>query len=74
MKLADFLRQARMTETAFGLRLGVTQATVKRWVRNERFPSPVTIERVATETRNQVAAADWHAQAAEARRAKGNAA
>jgi transcriptional regulator with XRE-family HTH domain len=74
MKLAEYLKAQGMTETAFAEQLGVRQATVNRYVRNDRFPDQVTIERIAELTDNKVTVTDWYEQASEARRAQENAA
>lgn len=74
MKLAQHLATIPMTETAFAEKLGVSQVTINRYVRNERFPDPETIARIAEATDNSVTVADWYEQAAEYRRAKVDAA
>lgn len=74
MKLAEYLSKIEMTETAFALIVPSTQATINRYVRNERFPDPEMIERIAVATGNKVTVTDWYEQAAEARRAKSDAA
>jgi transcriptional regulator with XRE-family HTH domain len=74
MKLATFLTNKPMTQAAFAASLGVSQATINRYVTNERFPDPQMIERIASATGRKVTFADWHEQAVEAGRAKASAA
>lgn len=70
MKLATYLSTKDITETAFAESLDVKQATINRYVRNERFPDPLMIARIAAATKNAVTVADWYEQALEARNAK----
>ena len=70
MKLATYLSEHDLTETAFAQSLGVAQVTINRYVRNDRFPDPETIERIAKATKQAVTVTDWYEQAAEHRAAK----
>lgn len=74
MKLATYLANKTMTQAAFASALGVSQATINRYVTDERFPDPEMIERIATVTGRKVTFADWHEQAVEARKSKASAA
>lgn len=74
MKLATYLANKPMTQAAFAASLGVSQATINRYVTDERFPDPGMIERIADLTGRQVTFADWHEQATDALKAKANAA
>lgn len=67
MKLAPYLAAIPMTETAFAHSLGVSQVTINRYVRNERFPDPEMIERISIATKRKVTVTDWYQQAAEHR-------
>ncbi len=69
MKLATYLTETGLTEPAFAQSLKVSQVTINRYVRNERFPDPAMIGRIAEATDNRVTVADWYEQAAEKRRA-----
>lgn len=70
MKLAEYLTTTGLKETAFAQSLGVSQVTINRYVRNERFPDPEMIDRIFVATGKQVTVADWHQQAAERRASK----
>lgn len=63
MTLNDFIKANGMTHESFGKVVGVTQATINRYVRGERFPSPDMIRKIETATEGQVAVADWYAKA-----------
>ena len=70
MKLAQYLSKAKMSQTAFAQSMGTSQAVINRYVRNERFPDPETIERIFLATNRKVAVSDWYEQAAEFRASK----
>ena len=70
MKLADYLAKTGLKETAFAQALKVSQVTINRYVRNERFPDPEMIDRIFKATGKQVTVADWHQQAAAHRASK----
>ena len=70
MQLADFLRTRRIKPTDFAVTIGVKQPTVSRYIRNERFPSPDMIARIADATGNKVTVKDWYEQAAAHRASK----
>jgi transcriptional regulator with XRE-family HTH domain len=70
MKLASYLAKTDQTETAFAQALGVSQVTINRYVRNERFPDPEMIERIDNATEHTVTVTDWYQQAAEHRASK----
>lgn len=74
MKLATYLANKPQTQAAFAAEIGVSQATINRYIGNERFPDPRMIERIADATNRKVTFADWHEQAVEARSADANAA
>lgn len=70
MKLEKYLSTRKIKQPAFADLLGVSQVTISRYIRDERFPDPEMIGRIATATGNDVTVADWYAQAAEARAKK----
>lgn len=74
MKLASYLTTKPLTQAAFASLINVSQATINRYVSNERFPDPEMIERIAKATGYKVTVADWHEQAVEARKSKTDAA
>lgn len=74
MKLAAYLSKIGIKEPAFAVTIGVAQATVNRYVRGERFPSPEMIARIDAATNHKVTVADWYEQAAAARASKEHAA
>lgn len=74
MRLETYLQTIEQTEAAFARALGVSQVTINRYVRNERFPDPEMIERISKATHSKVAVTDWHQQAADHRASKQGAA
>lgn len=70
MKLEAYLTKNKISQTEFAALIGVTQVTVNRYVKGERFPAPEMIERILKASNKKVAVADWYEQAAEQRAAK----
>lgn len=61
MKLQDFIKSNDgMTHASFGALVGVTQATINRYVRGERFPSPDMIRKIEAATSGKVSVIDWY--------------
>ncbi len=60
MKLGTFIKSRDMSHEAFGKIVGVTQATINRYVRGERFPSPEMIRKIQDATEGSVTVADWY--------------
>ncbi len=65
MTLKEFIKaqDPKLSHAAFGERVGVTQATINRYVRGDRFPSPDMIRKIETATDGKVTVADWYASA-----------
>jgi len=63
MKLAQYLSSNDLTETAFADLIDVSQVTVNRYIRGERFPVREIILKIESTTGGQVSAADWYAPA-----------
>lgn len=61
MTLQDFIKANDMTHASFGALVGVAQATINRYVRGERFPSPDMIRKIEAATEGKVCVADWYA-------------
>jgi transcriptional regulator with XRE-family HTH domain len=61
MKLAAYLSENNLTETAFAQIVGVSQVTINRYVQGKRFPDPGIIIRIETLTGGKVAPSDWYA-------------
>lgn len=61
MKLGTFIKSREMSHEAFGRVVGVTQATINRYVRGERFPSPDMIRKIQDATNGSVTVSDWYA-------------
>lgn len=59
MTLAEYLRTAELTHSAFAEKIGVTQVTVHRWVAGKRFPDRDMILRVEAASAGLVRPADW---------------
>lgn len=51
----------KLSHAAFGAKIGVTQATINRYVRGDRFPSPEMIRKIHDATGGKVGVADWYA-------------
>lgn len=62
MTLAEYLRTADLTHSAFAEKLGVSQVTVHRWVNGKRFPDKETILKIEDVTGRMVRPADWFRQ------------
>lgn len=60
MTLRRYLSCNAITQADFACDLGVTQATISRYVRGERFPSPDTIKAIHRATDGNVSIADWY--------------
>lgn len=65
MKLAKYLSDNKLTETAFAEILGVSQVTINRYIRGDRFPVREIILKIEDATGGQVSAADWYSPASE---------
>lgn len=67
MKLADWLREQKLTFTAFAARIDVSPETVRRYAAGERIPEREVMPRIVAETDGKVQANDFYAttQAAE---------
>lgn len=65
MTLEDYLTAPpkKISHAAFGELVGVTQATINRYVSGARFPSPEMILKIQDATNNQVTVADWYSAA-----------
>ena len=59
MKLAQYLKDEKISANQFAGRLGVPASTVTRWINNERMPTARHIEAVQRETRDSVRFEDW---------------
>jgi len=59
MTLEKFLETKPMTQAAFADLVGVKQATINRYIRSERFPSPEMIRKIEEATNFKVKVMDW---------------
>ena len=59
MKLADYIKEAGLTDEAFGRLVGVSQPTVSRLKRDLSWPTRETIERIRDVTGGKVTADDF---------------
>lgn len=59
MTLEEFLAAEKLSEAAFAGRLGVSQVTIHRYVKKQRFPDRETILRIESVTDRKVKPADW---------------
>ena len=62
MTLEQYLlsRDPKISHEDFGKIVGVTQATINRYVRGERFPSPEMIAKIQNATEELVCVTDWY--------------
>ncbi|MCH6203879.1 helix-turn-helix transcriptional regulator [Brucella ciceri] len=58
-KLRTYLKDRGVSHKAFGEAIGVTQATINRYVNGERFPSQEIIVKIAQATEGEISPADW---------------
>jgi transcriptional regulator with XRE-family HTH domain len=67
MTLEEYLHDTKpkkLSHAAFGEKVGVTQATINRYVRGDRFPSPDMIRKIQDVTGGAVTVNDWYAKSA----------
>lgn len=65
MTLEQYLSKPdrKISHASFGESVGVTQATINRYVRGERFPSPEMIAKIQSATGGEVTVTDWYSAA-----------
>ncbi|WP_442907408.1 helix-turn-helix domain-containing protein [Kaistia sp. MMO-174] len=66
MKLAAYLLTHRLTNDAFGAKVGASPAAVRKWRYGERIPRPEQMSRIAAATGGEVTAADFYVEQARA--------
>ncbi|WP_318579119.1 helix-turn-helix transcriptional regulator [Ochrobactrum sp. AN78] len=59
-KLRSYLHKNGISHEAFGGIVGVTQVTINRYVRGDRFPSPQMVLKIAKATKGEVSVNDWY--------------
>jgi len=59
MQLLDHIKAEGLTLAAFADRVGVSQATISRYISGDRTPSVKMIGRIAAETGGAVGFVDW---------------
>lgn len=62
LKLKQYLEKHKITHSSFAERVGVSQATINRYVRGERSPSKKTIVKIRDATKGFVKVTDWYEQ------------
>lgn len=64
MTLKEYIdaQTPKLSHAAFGAKIGVTQATINRYVRGDRFPSPEMIRKIHDATDGNVKVSDWYLQ------------
>ncbi len=72
MTLEQYLKsqEPKLSHASFGELVGVTQATINRYVRGERFPAPDMILKIDTATNGAVKVTDWYSDERSARRGR----
>lgn len=63
-KLGTYLKDKGLSHEAFAKEVEATQATITRYVRGDRFPTPQMIVKIAKATNGEVSASDWYEKAA----------
>lgn len=65
MTLEEFIKAQipKLSHASFGEKVGVTQATINRYVRGDRFPSPDMIRKIHDATDGKVTVTDWYTKA-----------
>lgn len=63
MKLSDYIRERGLTLTAFGQQIGVTHATVHRYISQGRIPEPDVMREIIKVTGGVVTANDFFDEA-----------
>lgn len=58
-KLATYLADHDLTQSAFAELIGSTQVSVSRWISGQRMPRPAMIALIKTVTRGAVTADDF---------------
>ncbi|WP_139413284.1 helix-turn-helix domain-containing protein [Bartonella mastomydis] len=59
-KLKLYLSKNNITYAEFAILVGVTQASVARYVNKKRFPHPKIIQKIAEVTDNYISLSDWY--------------
>lgn len=52
----------KISHAAFGELVGVTQATINRYVSGTRFPSPEMVRKIHDATNGAVGVSDWYSE------------
>jgi transcriptional regulator with XRE-family HTH domain len=60
MKLQIYLEEASITQEQFASSLGVTQASVSRWVQGKKLPRPDAMRRISEATSGKVSPDDFY--------------
>ncbi|MFD1199547.1 helix-turn-helix domain-containing protein [Brucella gallinifaecis] len=63
-KLKTYLKDNGLSHDAFAKEVDATQATITRYVRGDRFPTPQMIVKIAKATNGEITASDWYASSA----------
>lgn len=61
MQLRDWLRSQKKTPDEFAAEIGVSRATIFRYMRGVTFPEMERIATIRTKTDGRVTASDWEA-------------
>lgn len=61
MDLQSWLTEQKISHAEFAVRVGATKHAVGKWVRGERMPRPVVMEKIGRITEGQVTANDFMA-------------
>ncbi len=59
-KLKLYLSKNNITYAEFAILVGVTQASIARYVNKKRFPHPRIIQKISEVTDNYISPSDWY--------------
>ena len=62
MTLEQYLKsqKPKLSHATFAERVGVSQVTINRYIRGDRFPAPAMIEKIHVATKGAVKVTDWY--------------
>ncbi len=59
MKLKEWLKKEKITSNEFAIKIGVTNISVCRWIRNKRYPNFMNLYAIQKMTNGEVTASDF---------------
>ncbi|MFT4347702.1 helix-turn-helix domain-containing protein [Bartonella ancashensis] len=59
-KLKSYLTENNITYAEFAMSIGVSQASIARYINRKRFPHPKIVKKIAKVTDNHISPNDWY--------------